>query len=272
MARPAPKKRLDELLVDLGLVPDLRVAGAHIMAGKVVVGGVVCSKPGTRVRTDADVHHRGVDGKYASRGGLKLEAALQRFAVSVEGRVVLDAGASTGGFTDCLLQHGAKRVYAVDVGYGQLRGRIAADPRVVSMERTNIGDLHPGMFDPPFDLCVFDLSYLSTTKAAPSLKALFTGPVEMIGLVKPPFERVPQEGMRDVDLLRDALHRVVAALGSASLSVVGLMVSPILGGRGSVEFLAHMRAGPPSEPAVCELAITELRGELPKLLASLDEA
>src|SRR5262245_51502136 len=164
MAR-APKMRIDALLVELGYFEDLKTAQGFILAGKVVVDEKVCSKPGTTVREDAKIFVRGEQLKFASRGGYKLEAALERFAIDVTNKVVLDAGASTGGFTDCLLQHGAARVYAVDVGFGQLRGKLASDPRVVNMEKTNVGDLTLASFDPPIELCTFDLSYLSMTKS-----------------------------------------------------------------------------------------------------------
>ncbi|HWL86841.1 MAG TPA: TlyA family RNA methyltransferase, partial [Polyangiaceae bacterium] len=235
-----------------------RMAQAQIMAGQVLVGGVVCTKGGTHVRGDADIRLRGAEGKYASRGGFKLEAALKRFPLSAAGRIALDAGASTGGFTDCLLQHGAARVYAVDVGYGQLRGRLAADGRVVAMEKTNIADLRADTFDPPIDLCVFDLSYLSATKAAPSLESLFLGEVEMIGLIKPLYEGVAQEDMVRPDALREALVRVVTTLPSFGLSVTGVILSPIHGGRGSIEFLAHIREGSAIDITLCDAAIAEL--------------
>lgn len=259
------RKRLDELLIEIGLFDDLAVARGWIMAGKVVVDGVVCSKPGAHAREDAEINVRGVVQKYASRGGYKLEAALDRFAVPVEGKVVLDAGASTGGFSDCLLQRGAARVYAVDVGFGQLRGKIAVNPRVTNMERTNIGDLTAERLPAPIDLCVFDLSYLSAIEAAPILARLFRGPVEMIGLIKPLFEGLAQDHMDDPGALHSTLARVLTELSNRGLEVARLALSPVLGSRGSVEFLAHIREGrAPPDPALWDQAIAELRASPPR--------
>jgi 23S rRNA (cytidine1920-2'-O)/16S rRNA (cytidine1409-2'-O)-methyltransferase len=259
----AKKKRIDELLLELGHFEDLKTAQGFILAGKIVVDEVVCAKPGTAVREDAKIFVRGVVLKYASRGGYKLEAALARFPVSAAGKIVLDAGASTGGFTDCLLQHGAKQVYSVDVGYGQLRGKLAADPRVVNLERTNIGELTAARFDPPIELAVSDLSYLTITEAAPIIAGLFVRPVELISLIKPLSEGIPQEKKDDPATLRDALHRIARALSDRGLLISELMVSPILGSRGAVEFLALIHAaadddGGATDPAKIERTIAEL--------------
>lgn len=264
-----PKRRLDELLVARGLYPDLKTAQGFILAGKVVVDEKVISTPGTRVPDGAELILRERLERFASRGGLKLEEALSRFAVSVKGRVVLDAGASAGGFTDCALQAGAAKVYAVDVGFGQLRGKLAADPRVHSLERTNVSDLTPHTFDPPIDLAVFDLSYLSMTKSAPILAALFEKPqaVEMIGLVKPLYEGVEQDRMNDLSAISLALGRIFEALGEAGLSVVGLVPSPIFGGKGALELLAWIKEGPPGDPSLIAAAIAEAAQSLVKVEA-----
>jgi 23S rRNA (cytidine1920-2'-O)/16S rRNA (cytidine1409-2'-O)-methyltransferase len=197
--------------------------------------------------------------KYASRGGLKLEAALQSFAVPVPGAVVLDAGASTGGFTDCLLQHGAARVYAVDVGFGQLRGKLASDARVVNLERTNISDLRREQLVPSITLCTFDLSYLSARKAIPILAELFAGPVELIGLIKPLFEGVASGSMADPGALAPALLGVLEELPAHGLAARGLICSPVTGSGGTVEFLAWIGGGPAQRPpaALVEAAIAE---------------
>lgn len=235
------KRRLDDLIVARGLAQDLREARGLIMAGKVVVAGAVCNKAGTPTKEDAEIHVRGRREKYVSRGGYKLEAALERFAVDVTGLSVLDAGASTGGFTDCLLQHGAARVYAVDVGFGQLRGKLANDPRVVNMEKTNIGDLRPAQLD-PLDLAVGDLSNLTLEKAVPTVAALFAGPPELVFLVKPLFEGVAPEAMADPEELGAGLVRLAERLGEQGFGIVDLAASPIRGSRSSVEFLARIRA------------------------------
>lgn len=255
------KKRLDELLLERGYFDDLKTSQGWILAGKIVVDEKVCSKPGTPVREDSEITIRGVRLKYASRGGYKLEAALDRFPISVEGKTVLDAGASTGGFTDCLLQRGAAKVYAADVGYGQLRGKLAADPRVVNLERTNISDLSKEMFVPPITLCSFDLSYLTMTIAAPALAKLFEGPPEMIGLLKPLYEGIDQDRPRDPDVLHQALIRVSEGLANNGLRIKDLIISPILGGRGAVEFLAWIvRAeGATTDLTIFDRVIEELR-------------
>jgi 23S rRNA (cytidine1920-2'-O)/16S rRNA (cytidine1409-2'-O)-methyltransferase len=250
------RTRLDELLVARELLPDLKTAQAWILAGDVLVDGRPSSKPGTPVAAGAQVSLRRPVERYASRGGLKLEAALARFAVPVAGAVVLDAGASTGGFTDCLLQHGADRVYAVDVGFGQLRGKLASDPRVVNLERTNISDLTIERLAPPIDLCTFDLSYLSARKAIPILARLFRGSVQMVGLIKPLFEGVPGPAMADPRAVGPALLGVLEAL-PAALAAHDVMVSPILGSNGTLEFLVHLAPGPAatSPGVLCDRAL-----------------
>jgi 23S rRNA (cytidine1920-2'-O)/16S rRNA (cytidine1409-2'-O)-methyltransferase len=237
------------------------------MAGKVVVDGVVVTKPGTLVKASARISLRGTRLRFASRGGYKLDHALKRFRIDLTGKVCLDAGASTGGFTDCMLQSGARRVYAVETGYGQLRGRLAADPRVVSMERTNIGDLRADQFDPGIGFAAVDLSYLTLTKAVPIVAALFNGrPVEMVCLVKPPYEGLAQHHMNDRRALAGVLHNLFADLQASGFPAVAVCVSPILGGRGAIEFLAHIRAGSatPGAEILAAQAIAELGDRPPR--------
>lgn len=241
LAKQKEKSRLDELLVSLGYFDDLRHSQASIMTGKVLLNGEVCTKPGVRVKAEAEIAVRGVVLRYASRGGYKLEKALAVFPVNVKDRVVLDAGAASGGFTDCLLQHGAKRVYAVDVGFGQLRGRLAADSRVINWERTNISDLKIEDLDPAIDLCVADLSFLSLIKAVPILRALFRGQYEMICLVKPLFEHLPQHLKADQVAIRETLESFFVELLAQGVGVADVTSSPILGTRESVEFLVLLR-------------------------------
>jgi 23S rRNA (cytidine1920-2'-O)/16S rRNA (cytidine1409-2'-O)-methyltransferase len=257
------RARLDQRLVAQGLLPDIKTAQAWVLAGDVLVDGAVCAKPGTAVGEAAVVALRRAPEKYASRGGLKLAAALERFALALDGQTVLDAGASTGGFTDCLLQHGAARVYAVDVGYGQLRGKLRCDPRVVNLERTNVGDLELATFEPALDLAVFDLSYLSAVKAVPIVAALFRKPVSIIGLVKPLFEGVPPEGKRDPALLAGALDRVLASLPAQNLAARGLIPSPIAGSNGTAEFLLWITGEPATVPPgeLRDRALRELPAE-----------
>jgi 23S rRNA (cytidine1920-2'-O)/16S rRNA (cytidine1409-2'-O)-methyltransferase len=230
--------RLDDLLMDRRHFADVRSAQAHVMAGKVLVDGAVCDKPGTRVKSI-----RRPQLRYVSRGGYKLEAALRSFAFSVVDKIVLDAGAASGGFTDCLLQHGAKLVYALDAGYGQLKGRLAANPRVINWERTNISDVGVEDFVPALDLCVVDLSYLSLVKAVPILKSLFRGPYQMICLVKPLYEGLDQKLKADPRAIRCVLEKVLTELSHRGTHVANVIVSPIFGSRDSVEFLILLKPG-----------------------------
>lgn len=230
------KQGLAALLVERGLFTDVKTASAWVMARKVRVENDYVTQPGARVAADAAVEVTGLEQRYVSRGGEKLEGALEGFGISPLGLQVLDAGASTGGFTDCLLARGAARVYAVDVGFGQLRGKVASDPRVVALERTNISDLEIGRFDPPLDLATADLSYLSVARSLPILAALFAGPKRVIHLVKPLFEGVTPECATDSGALRDMLLRVERSAADAGLVLTRVMASPILGSNGTVEF------------------------------------
>jgi 23S rRNA (cytidine1920-2'-O)/16S rRNA (cytidine1409-2'-O)-methyltransferase len=191
---------------------------------------------------------RGEGPRFVGRGGEKLAAALDRFAVTVDGSRALDAGASTGGFTDCLLQYGARCVVAVDVGYGQLHERLRADPRVESVERTNVRDLVPGDLGPPFDVVVADLSFISLrTVLAPLLEQAAPG-AHVVLLVKPQFEAGREEAARgrgvigDPAVWRRVLDEVLIALRAAGAAIMGAMVSPLTGADGNVEFLVHARA------------------------------
>jgi len=256
-------------LLELGLFDDRKAAVGWIMAGKVVVDGVVVTKPGTLVKTDARIFLRGTPLRFASRGGYKLSHALKRFAIDVGGQVCLDAGAAAGGFTDCMLQCGARLVYAVDAGYGQLRGRIASDPRVVSMERTNISDVRAEQLDPGIEFAAIDLSYLSLTKAIPTVARLFAGqPVELVCLIKPLYEGLAQRHMNDRDAFAPVLHDLFRNLEAIGFPASDAGVSPILGSRGAIEFLAHVRGASETPGAVMltARAIDELDAHPPREL------
>lgn len=233
----AKKKRLDELLVERDFFEDTRAAQGPIMAGKVIVSGQREDKPGTLVPWDAEVRVKGQDMPFVGRGGLKLEHALNEFGVDVTGAVALDAGASTGGFTDCLLQRGAARVYAVDVGFGQLAGKLRADPRVLNLERTNISDIEPGDLVPAPEIVVMDLSYLSLVKAVPIVARLIGGRGDIIALVKPLFEDARPSAADDPGVHREVLARLVSQFDRKGFGVLGLTRSPVLGSSGTVEFL-----------------------------------
>jgi 23S rRNA (cytidine1920-2'-O)/16S rRNA (cytidine1409-2'-O)-methyltransferase len=244
----AKKVRLLELLLAQGHVSEPKVGSGLIMAGRVVCGGQVVSKPGQLVPVDSDLHVRGVQLKYASRGGYKLERALSHFSVDVRNQVVLDAGASVGGFTDCLLKAGALRVYAVDVGYGQLRAALASEPRVHVMERTNIGALTPASFAEPIDLAVIDVSYLSLHKAIPIVGACFVRPVRIVCLVKPLFEGLERERMGDRNAILETLSRFLRTLAATPFRARNVVVSPILGGNSAIEFLLLVDQAPAPGP------------------------
>ena len=245
----AAKVRLDKLVVDRGLCESRTRAQALIVAGKVVVGDHTADKPGTLVAADAQVRLRGQDHAYVSRGGLKLRGALDRFAadgLDVRGKVAMDIGASTGGFTDCLLQAGAARVYAIDVGYGQLAWKLAADPRVVVLDRTNIRALAREAIPEPVDLVVADCSFISLTKVLPCVPPFLAAQADVVALIKPQFElgpgRVGKGGIvRDAEDHAEAVAAVVAAAEALGFTQAGLCDSPILGQDGNREFLVRLR-------------------------------
>ncbi|MGH9156420.1 MAG: TlyA family RNA methyltransferase [Acidimicrobiales bacterium] len=241
--RPALRRRLDSELVRRGLVPSREQAQARIADGRVVVAGAPADKASRLVAAGEPLEVLGDPPPFVSRGGNKLAAALDRFAVDPAGRRALDAGVSTGGFTDCLLQRGAAGVVAVDVGRGQLHERLRADPRVILHERTNIRSFE---LRPPVDLVVADLSFISLRTVASRL----VGPnaaagADVVVLVKPQFEAGRAEASRgrgvitDPAVWRRALEDVAAALRSDGAAMMGAMVSPVLGADGNVEFLFH---------------------------------
>jgi len=243
------KDRLDKILIERGFCSSLAMAQALIMSGNVLVADGVCDKGGTRVAIDADIRIRGQELVYVSRGGLKLEHALNAFKLRVEGRVAVDVGASTGGFTDCLLQRGASRVFAVDVGYGQLAWKLREDTRVVNMERTNIRGLSPDLLQPCPDIAVIDASFISLDTVLPPTLNLLTARADLVVLVKPQFEvskgQVGKGGIvRDPTLHQDVLRRIEHTAEDLGLQVMLSCQSPIVGAKGNIEFLMHlMRAG-----------------------------
>ena len=236
------KQRLDRLMVDRALAPSLERAQALIMAGQVVVGDHTVDKAGRQVPVDSEIRVKGDLLPYVSRGGLKLRKALDQFDIDVNGLVVIDVGASTGGFTDCLLQAGAARVLAVDVGYGQLDWKLRQDPRVVSMERTNIRHLTPEHLGEPPDMAVIDASFIALGKVLPATVGLVKPGGRIVALIKPQFEAGKGEVGKGGIVRDPAVHqRVIDAVGTAAaelgLTVVGLCESPITGADGNREFL-----------------------------------
>jgi 23S rRNA (cytidine1920-2'-O)/16S rRNA (cytidine1409-2'-O)-methyltransferase len=255
------KVRLDQRLVAQGLASSREQAQRLILAGLVAVDGARGHKPGTRVATSAAVS---VDApeRFASRGGHKLEAALEGFGISPHGLVCADIGASTGGFTDCMLQRGAVRVYAVDVGRTQLHERLLGDSRVVVMDHTNARELGAGAFPEAPQLFAADLSFISLTKVLGPLASAARAGVVLVALVKPQFEVGRADASRGRGVIRDArlharaLREVAAAAVAAGWAVHGVMASPIAGGSGNREFLLHLvrggepRAGFQVDPAI----------------------
>lgn len=239
------KMRLDKLLLQRNLVESRQKAQGLIVAGLVWVNGQRCDKAGSQVKEDCQVEIKGKECPFVSRGGLKLAKGLPFFNINPEGLVCADIGASTGGFTDCLLQNGAAKVFAVDVGYGQLDWRLRQDPRVVVMERTNARYLTPADMGEAIDLAVIDAAFISLKILLPPLLPLFRNQASILALIKPQFE-VGRDKIGKGGVVRDpALHQEVIADILAFSETIGLVSqgvtdSPILGPKGNKEFLIHM--------------------------------
>ncbi len=245
MTGPKPL-RLDLALVERGLVASRERAQRLILAGLVDVDGRRVDKAGTKVAAESRIELRGSDMPFVSRGGLKLDHALTEFRVDPAGRIAMDVGASTGGFTDCLLQRGATKVYAIDVGYGQLDYKLRGDPRVVVMERENFRHLERARVPDEISLLVGDLSFISLTLVLPQVRDFLAPGGEAVLLVKPQFEvgkgRVGKGGIVRDDAARlAALAGVAQAAADAGLPVLATTRSPITGAKGNVEFLVHLR-------------------------------
>jgi 23S rRNA (cytidine1920-2'-O)/16S rRNA (cytidine1409-2'-O)-methyltransferase len=240
------KERLDKLVLERGLAPSREKAKALIMAGQVVVDDHLADKAGLLVSLEAEIRLKGEPLPYVSRGGLKLAEGLDLFGIKVDGLSAIDVGASTGGFTDCLLQRGARRVYAVDVGYGQLAWKLREDPRVVSMEKTNIRHLEPGTLPELPDMAVIDASFISLDKVLPPTLKLIKDGGTILALIKPQFEvgkgQVGKGGVvRDEKKHVEVVATITALAESLGLLVLGVCDSPILGPKGNKEFLIHLR-------------------------------
>lgn len=242
------RSRLDLLLVRRGLFATREKAQSAIMAGEVIVDGMRQDKPGAMVAPSARVEVRPSGDQYVSRAGKKLEKALVEFGIDVSDKVAIDVGASTGGFTDCLLRHGAKRVYAIDVGYGQLAWELRQDPRIVVLERTNVRYLDPGAVPEKADVCTIDVSFISITKFLRHLLTFLADGAALIVLVKPQFE-AGREQVRKGGVVRDpAVHaktltRIIGFMAEAGMQVRGLTYSPMKGPAGNIEFLVYAVKG-----------------------------
>lgn len=242
------KTRIDQLVYELGFAPSREKAKAIIMSGNVFVGGQRVDKPGAMVQPEKGIEVKGGTLPYVSRGGLKLEKALAQFGVSPAGLTCIDCGASTGGFTDVLLQNGAKRVYAVDVGYGQLAWRLRSDERVVNLERTNVRYITAAQVPETIDLAVMDLAFISIKLVIPAVGELLKDGGEMICLIKPQFEagreKVGKKGVvRDIGTHAEVIEDILSFIKGAGYSVLGLTFSPIRGPEGNIEYLAYFKKG-----------------------------
>lgn len=241
------KKRIDLLLMEKGLEKSRERAKALVMAGIVYADGVKVDKPGDEVKLEAKLEVRGHTLPYVSRGGLKLEKAMQKFPIHLDGKVCMDVGASTGGFTDCMLQNGAKRVYAVDVGYGQLAWSLRTDPRVVNLERTNIRHLTAEQVPEPIAFFSVDISFISLTLALPVIHEHVQDGAEGVCLIKPQFEagreKVGKHGVvRDAATHEEVICKITAFALTAGFMPVGLDFSPVKGPEGNIEYLLYLKA------------------------------
>lgn len=239
------KSRLDTLVHERGLAPSRELARRYIMAGEVRVNGQIMDKPGAQVSTEVEIEVQSA-ARFVSRGGDKLEGAFQAFDLNVEGKICADVGASTGGFTDCLLQHGAAKVYAIDVGYGQLAMKLQQDERVIIMERTNARFIEK--LDDPISFVTIDASFISLKILLPVIKNWLTPQAQLVALIKPQFEAgksdVGKGGVvKDPKIHRRVLEEILTFAQEIGYTVRGLTTSPLTGPKGNIEFLAWLSIG-----------------------------
>lgn len=252
------KKRLDLLMVERALAPSREKAKAYIMSGDVYVDGQKEDKAGTMFQETIKIEVRGNTLPYVSRGGLKLEKAMNHFEVTLDGKVCMDVGASTGGFTDCMLQNGAVKVYSIDVGYGQLDWKLRNDPRVVCMEKTNIRYVVPEDLQEPADFSSIDVSFISLTKVLLPVRNLLTENGEIVCLIKPQFEagreKVGKKGVvREKSTHHEVIEKVALYAQSIGFKILNIDFSPIKGPEGNIEYLIHLKKWPhPVEDALLE--------------------
>lgn len=245
MAEKIEKERLDVLLVQLGLANSRELAKAYIMAGNVYVDGQKEDKAGTKVAVNADIEVKGSQMKYVSRGGYKLEKAINEFGVELEGKICLDIGASTGGFTDCMLQNGASKVYAIDVGYGQFAWKLRNDERVVCLEKTNVRYVTHEQVPDEGDFASIDVSFISLTKVLPAVLGVLGPNGQLVCLIKPQFEagreKVGKKGVvRDINVHREVIEMIVNYVRAQNLGILALDFSPIKGPEGNIEYLIYL--------------------------------
>lgn len=260
------KIRLDQLVFDLGLAESRERAKTTVMSGLVFVNGQRADKPGMQVSPDVNVEVKGTALPYVSRGGLKLEKALKVFPIDVNGKVCIDCGASTGGFTDVLLKNGAAKVYSVDVGYGQLAWSLRNDERVVNMERTNIRYISSEQIPEPLDICVMDLSFISVKLVLPAVCALLKDDAQLVCLIKPQFEagreEVGKKGVvRDKAVHLSVIESVLSFAPNVGMTIMGLDFSPIKGPEGNREYLCYMKKGVHEADLINAAAVVEASHE-----------
>lgn len=260
------KIRLDQLVFDLGLAESRERAKTTVMSGLVFVNGQRADKPGMQVSPDVNVEVKGTALPYVSRGGLKLEKALKVFPIDVNGKVCIDCGASTGGFTDVLLKNGAAKVYSVDVGYGQLAWSLRNDERVINMERTNIRYISSEQIPEPLDICVMDLSFISVKLVLPAVCALLKDDAQLVCLIKPQFEagreEVGKKGVvRDKAVHLSVIESVLSFAPTVGMTVMGLDFSPIKGPEGNREYLCYMKKGVHEAGLINAAAVVEASHE-----------
>lgn len=256
------KERLDVLLVKRNLVQSRERAKTTIMAGLVLVDGQKVDKAGTMVKEEAELRVLGNTIPYVSRGGLKLEKAIKEFGVSLAGKVTADIGASTGGFTDCMLQNGAVKVFAIDVGYGQLAWSLRTDDRVVNMERTNVRNVTPEQLGQPVDLASIDVAFISLEKVLPAVKEMLQEQGEIVALIKPQFEagkeKVGKKGVvRDPKVHEEVVFRIVALVREMHFVPLALTYSPVKGPEGNIEYLIWLTKDASREDAVTDELVLE---------------
>lgn len=245
MAEKVEKERLDVLLVQQGLANSRELAKAYIMAGNVYVDGQKEDKVGTKVAVTAKLEVKGNQMKYVSRGGYKLEKAMDVFGIRLNGKICLDIGASTGGFTDCMLQNGASKVYAIDVGYGQFAWKLRNDERVVCLEKTNVRYVTHEQVPDEGDFASIDVSFISLTKVLPAVLGVLGEKGQLVCLIKPQFEagreKVGKKGVvRDSSVHREVIEMIVEYVRTQSLGILGLDFSPIKGPEGNIEYLIYL--------------------------------
>lgn len=251
------KKRIDVLLFERGLAPSREKARTLIMAGSVYVNNQKFDKPGDTVSDDAEIEVRGSTLKYVSRGGLKLEKAMQLFPINLNGKICMDIGASTGGFTDCMLQNGAQKVYSVDVGYGQLAWQLRQDPRVVNLERTNARYLTREQVPEEIDFFSVDVSFISLRIILPAVRPLLRDGGQAVCLIKPQFEagreKVGKKGVvRDRAVHEEVVETICRFAVENGYSVLGLTFSPVKGPEGNIEYLVYLeKSDAPVHTADC---------------------